>query len=53
MMFFRDKDLVDLRKILSIQGSKFDRKWVREQLVDIYGTRDTRILRLGELLAEV
>jgi hypothetical protein len=53
MMFFRDKDMVDLRKILLNQGVAFDRRWVREQLVEIYGQRDTRIIRLDELLAEV
>lgn len=53
MMFFREKDLVDLRKILTNQGAAFDRDWVREQLVEIYGTRDTRIICLDELLAEV
>jgi hypothetical protein len=52
MMFFRDKDLVDLRKIVSQQGATFDRQWVRAQLVEIYGQRDTRILRLDELFGE-
>jgi len=53
MMFFRDKDLVDLRKIIANQGVTFDRAWVREQLIDIYGRRDTRILRLDEVFAEI
>lgn len=52
MMFFREKDLVDLRKILINQRDSFDRKWVREQLVEIYGSRDTRIIRFDELLAD-
>jgi hypothetical protein len=53
MMFFREKDLVDLRKILTSQGASFERKWVREQLIEIYGKRDTRIIRWDELLEEV
>lgn len=53
MMFFRDKDLVDLKKIISIQGQSFDRVWVRKQLIEIYGQRDTRIIRLDELFAEM
>ena len=29
MMFFREKDLVDLKQILRIQHAQFDRTWVR------------------------
>jgi hypothetical protein len=52
MMFFRDKDLVDLKKILSHQKATFDHDWVRAQLIDVYGQRDTRILRWDELVGE-
>lgn len=52
MMFFRDKDFVDLKKVLSHQKATFDHDWVRAQLIDIYGRRDTRILRWDELVSE-
>jgi hypothetical protein len=43
MMFFRRKDLADIEQILQTQGNQFDRCWVREQLIAIYGERDPRI----------
>jgi hypothetical protein len=51
MMFFREKDFVDLRKILLSRGPLLDRNWIRERLVEIYGGRDTRILRWDEMAA--
>jgi hypothetical protein len=53
MMFFRRKDLADIEQILRTQGPKFDRSWVREQLVAIYGPRDPRIAQWDELLRDV
>lgn len=53
MMFFRDKDLVDVRQILRTQGSAFDREWVRNQLEDLFGLRDPRIARWGEIAQEI
>ena len=49
MMFFRDKDSTDLKQILRVQGSSFDRDWVREHLVEIYGQRDPRVSQWDEL----
>jgi len=53
MMFFRRKDLADAEQILRSQGSKFDRTWVREQLVAMYGARDPRLAAWEELVREV
>jgi hypothetical protein len=53
MMFFRRKDLADVEQILRTQGVNFDRSWVCEQLVDIYGARDPRISAWDELVREV
>lgn len=53
LMFFREKDFMDVRQILRIQGSALDRIWVREQLVDIFGERDPRIAAWDELAAEI
>ena len=53
MMFFRPQDSVDVQKMLSVQTTAFDRTWVREQLVEMFGSRDVRIARWDELCAEV
>jgi len=53
MMFFRDKDLVDVKQMLRTQGDRFDRAWVREQLEDTFGRRDPRVARWDELTAEI
>jgi hypothetical protein len=51
MMFFRDKDFVDINQMLRNQGVGFDRTWVRERLVEIFGQRDPRLARWEELAA--
>jgi hypothetical protein len=53
MMFFRRKDVVDVERLLRDGGGEFDRKWVRAQLVEIFGARDPRISAWDELVAEV
>lgn len=53
MMFFREKDLVDLKQILRNKSPSFDPHWVRQQLVEIYGARDIRISRWDEIVSEV
>jgi len=51
MMFFREKDLTDLRRILAVQAETLDRDWVRGQLLDMYGRRDPRLSRWDEIAA--
>lgn len=53
MLFFREKDFVDIRQILKSQGGGFDREWVRLQLVEICGPRDLRVSRWDEITREV
>jgi hypothetical protein len=53
MMFFREKDLVDVKQILRVQGSGLDRDWIREQLVQIFGVRDPRIAAWDECTAGI
>jgi hypothetical protein len=53
MMFFRRKDLADAEQILRSQGKMFDRKWVREQVVAMYGERDPRNAAWDELARDV
>jgi hypothetical protein len=52
MMFFRQKDLVDIESILRSQGIAIDRGWIEKSLLDLYGSRDPRISRWRELTAE-
>lgn len=51
MMFYREKDLLDAKQILELQGGDLDRDWVRERLVEIFGPRDPRIPAWDELAA--
>jgi len=53
MMFFRRKDLADVEQVLAVQGSAFDRPWVRDQLVAMYGMRDPRVAAWDDLVREV
>lgn len=53
MMFFRRKDLADIEQILRVQGSKFNRDWVREQISAMYGVRDPRISAWDDLVQEI
>jgi hypothetical protein len=52
-MFFRGKDLIDVERILVVQGPEFDRNWVRSQLVDIFGARDPRIAAWDDLARRI
>jgi hypothetical protein len=52
MMFFRRKDFADIEQILRQQGEEFDRNWVRDQLIEIYGPRDPRISEWDALTQE-
>jgi hypothetical protein len=52
MLFFRPKDLVDIERMLEVQGAAFDRGFVRDALVDMLG-QDERITRWDELCARV
>lgn len=52
MMFFRRKDIADVEQILLNQASTFDRDWVRQELVDMYGARDARVAQWDELVRD-
>lgn len=51
LMFFREKDLVDIAQILRTQGERLDTAWITTRLVDLFGSRDPRVTRWRELLA--
>lgn len=43
LLFFRGKDLVDLRRLVAVQGAALDHGWVRQQLVSMFPSGDERI----------
>jgi hypothetical protein len=43
LLFFRPKDLLDVERMLQVQGAAFDREFVRRALVDMLDDTDTRI----------
>ena len=49
LMFFRPKDLVDLERLISVQGKKLDAGYVRKWLVDTMGADDERVKKWDEL----
>lgn len=53
MMFFREKDILDIKGIMRDRGGALDREFVRQQLVEICGNRDPRTIRWDEMVAEM
>lgn len=50
LLFFRPKDLLDLEKLLRVQGEAFDHGYVRTQVAAMVGEDDERILRWDALI---
>ena len=53
LLFFRDKDLLDLKDLIWVQGSHLDRDWVRNKLVEVCGQHDPRTTTWDELIKVV
>ena len=53
MLFYRPKDLVDVQRLLEVQGSAMDRNFVRQSLIDMLGEDDERIGSWDEVVAKV
>jgi hypothetical protein len=51
MLFYRPKDLLDLERLLAIQGSKLDVAYVRTWLITIVGPQSERIGKWDELVS--
>ncbi len=51
LLFFRDKDLVDLRRLVALQGPALDAAWVRGHLVGMVGPDDHRVHAWDEIVA--
>lgn len=52
MLFFRPKDLVDLRRLLEIRGSSFDASFVRRWIVEMLGGDDERVREWDRIVRE-
>jgi len=53
LLFFRGKDIVDVERMLALQGGALDRSYVRRWLVDCVGEDDERVQRLDALFAAI
>ena len=52
LLFFRGKDLVDLERLVAVQGKKLDVAYVRKHLVDMMGEDDVRIAQWDQLVSD-
>lgn len=52
LLFFRAKDIVDLQRLIAVQGDRLDTVYVRRQIVEMMGDDDERVTRWDELVAE-
>jgi hypothetical protein len=50
LLFFRGKDIVDLERLLAVQGDKLDRAYIRRNIVEMMGEADDRVRRWDELV---
>ena len=50
LLFFRAKDIVDLQRLVAVQGGRLDTGWVRDRIVSMMGEDDERVRRFDELL---
>ena len=52
LLFFRGKDLVDLERLVAVQGAKLDSGYVRRHLVEMMGEDDVRVAKWDELVRD-
>jgi hypothetical protein len=51
LLFFRPKDIVDLERLIEVQGAALDAAYVRRELVAMMGEGDERVQRWDSLIA--
>ena len=49
MLFYRMKDLLDVAKLVAVQGAALNSAYVRRQLVDMLGEDDERVHKFDEM----
>jgi len=52
LLFFRPKDVLDLERLVAVQGERVDRAYIRGWLVDMMGEEDVRVRRWDRIVAE-
>jgi len=52
LLFFRGKDVVDLERLIAVQGAALDGAYVRARIVEMLGTDDPRVTTWDRLWAE-
>ncbi len=50
LLFFRDKDIADLRRLVARQAPSLDHAYVRRWMVDMVGESDDRIATWDEIV---
>ncbi|HUT77810.1 MAG TPA: hypothetical protein VM285_09000 [Polyangia bacterium] len=50
LLFFRAKDIVDLQRLIAVQGARLDVGYVRSRIASMMGEDDERVRRWDELV---
>lgn len=53
LLFYRGKDLVDVEKLVAMQGASLDRAYVRRWLVEMMGAEDHRVAKWDDLCRQL
>jgi hypothetical protein len=53
LLFFRGKDIVDVERLIALQGARLDRQYVRNWIVDCVGEDDPRVQKWDELCSQL
>jgi hypothetical protein len=51
LLFFRPKDVLDLERLIAVQGDNLDVAYVRRHIVEMMGDDDVRVRRWDELVS--
>ena len=51
LLFFRGKDLLDVEKLVAVQGDDLDRAYVRRWIVEMMGGNDERVVAWDRIVA--
>lgn len=52
LLFFRPKDVLDLEKLVAVQGSDLDTAYVRRWMVEMMGEEDERVVAWDRIVRE-
>lgn len=52
LLFFRGKDIVDLERLIAVQGPRLDHAYVRRWMVEMMGEYDERVVRWDQLVRD-